>query len=45
MVEGRLPNGYEVDGSLECWNVEQGNAALSYRRLSYGMRLRVRSRP
>jgi len=25
MVGGRQSNWYEVDGSLECWNVEEGN--------------------
>jgi len=43
MVGARQSNWYEVDGSLECWNVEQGNPAQSYRRLGWGIRLRVRS--
>jgi len=34
MVGGRRSNWYEGDGLLECWNIEQGNPALSYRRLS-----------
>jgi len=29
MVGGRQSNWYDVDGLLECWNVEQGNLALS----------------
>jgi len=44
MVGGRQSNWYEVDRSLECWNVEQGNPVLLYRRFSYGMGLRVGSR-
>ena len=44
MVGGRQSNGYEVDRLVEYWKVEQGNRALSYRRLSQDMRLRVGSR-
>jgi len=31
---GRQSNWYKLDASRECWNIEQGNPALSYRRLS-----------
>jgi len=44
MAGGKQTKLYKVDGSLECWNVEQGNPALSYSRMSLGMRLRVGSR-